>query len=158
MPSKVADYLESLLSNKRVQAFLETISFSEGTTKYGYHTFVGNTPLQSIEQHPNRAIYLGKDKAGKPLYSSASGKYQFIQKTWRATATKLGLTSFNARNQDIAALELIREKGALADVVAGNFQSAIFKTRKVWASFPGAGYNQNEHSIAKLEAFYKKKL
>ena len=42
------------------------------------------------------------------------------------------------------AVQLIREKGALADAMAGRVAEAADKVRQVWASLPGAGYGQRE--------------
>jgi muramidase (phage lysozyme) len=49
---------------------------------------------------------------------------------------------------------LIRERGALSDVQAGNFTSAIAKCAPTWASLPGAGYSQPERKLASLQAAY----
>jgi muramidase (phage lysozyme) len=47
---------------------------------------------------------------------------------------------------------LIREQRALADIEAGRIGEAIDKCRNIWASLPGAGYNQPEHSKKTLLA------
>ena len=53
-------------------------------------------------------------------------------------------------SQDAAAIELIREAGALGDVRAGRFDEAVAKVRGIWASLPGAGYAQPEKSLESL--------
>ncbi|MYM53606.1 lysozyme, partial [Pseudomonas aeruginosa] len=57
-------------------------------------------------------------------------------------------------SQDAIALQQIRERGALAMVDAGRFDDAVERVRNIWASLPGAGYGQNEHSIEHLRAAY----
>lgn len=74
--------------------------------------------------------------------------------TWDRIKRKLRLADFRPEAQDAAALELIRERGAMADVDAGRFAQAVAKVAKEWASLPGAGYGQRERSIIALEAAY----
>jgi len=74
--------------------------------------------------------------------------------TWDRLQRKLGLEDFSPGNQDRAALELIDEAGALADVKAGRFPEAINKVRRIWASVPGAGYAQGERTLAWLTTRY----
>ena len=52
------------------------------------------------------------------------------------------------------AIQQIRECGALPDVDAGRLELAISRVRRIWASLPGAGYGQPEHSIGSLRAAY----
>ncbi|EFM0138942.1 glycoside hydrolase family 104 protein, partial [Escherichia coli] len=41
-------------------------------------------------------------------------------------------------------------RGALDDIRAGRIERAISRCRNIWASLPGAGYGQREHSLEKL--------
>ncbi|MCY1372962.1 hypothetical protein D9M69_602040 [compost metagenome] len=52
------------------------------------------------------------------------------------------------------AIQQIRGRRALADIQAGRIAEAIGKCRNIWASLPGAGYGQNEHSLEDLLAHY----
>jgi muramidase (phage lysozyme) len=54
----------------------------------------------------------------------------------------------------VAAIELIRERGALGDVQAGNVQAAITKCAPIWASLPGANYAQPERKLSFLVAAF----
>ena len=83
-----------------------------------------------------------------------SGRYQILARTWDGVRRKLGLSDFTPASQDAAAVELIRERGALADVQAGRTVRAIGKVAKVWASLPGAGYNQPERQLSALMQAY----
>lgn len=75
---------------------------------------------------------------------------------WAHYKAQLKLPDFSPDSQDLWAIQLIRERKALPDIEAGNIASAIQKCRNIWASLPGAGYNQPEHSLDKLIAQYVK--
>ena len=134
------------LDNANVKAFLDMIGFSEGAT---YDTFFGGGgAFASYADHPRTII------SANGYRSSAAGKYQILRKTWDDVAPKIGATDFSPYWQDRAAVFLLKRRGALADVLAGRFDSAINKTRKEWASLPGAGYGQPERSLSRLRAVY----
>lgn len=136
---------------QNVAAFLQTIRVSEGTAgSDGYSLLVGGGHFDSYADHPRRLVYL----RNLGINSSAAGAYQILRRTWDGVAGKLGLTDFTPESQDRAAVELIRQRGALADVRAGRFAVAIEKCRKEWASLPGAGYGQRENSLAVLQDAY----
>jgi lysozyme len=136
-------------------AFLSMIRYAEGTAgPRGYQTMFGYRYFDSFADHP-RQYFPFTDGAGRQLKSSAAGAYQIIVKTWDTLRARLGLPDFSPASQDAAALELIRERGALADVDAGRFAAAVSKVRKVWASLPGAGYAQPERSLSSLYAVYR---
>lgn len=149
-------------------AFLRTIRKAEGTLgANGYTTMFGYRQFSSFADHPRQPAQF-TDKQGRRLWTSAAGAYQFMAvsplpnsngrtttvDTWDRIKAKLQLTDFSPASQDAAALELIREKGALSDVDAGNFEAAILKVRSVWASLPGAGYDQPERTMAELRDFF----
>lgn len=136
-------------SNPNIQAFLKTIRYAEGTSGVdGYRKLYGGKLFNDFSKHPNIAITAGG------WTSTAAGAYQFLFKTWKRISLKLGLTDFSPESQDRGAIELIREKNALNDVVNGDFETAINKIRKIWASMPGAGYGQPEKSLATLKQKY----
>lgn len=134
---------------QNLHAFLLMLQFAEGT--YGpnaYRTLFGGGLFESFTQHPNRV----KKKYG--ITSTAAGAYQFLYSTWKTLQAELGLPDFSPLSQNKAAIELIRKKGAITDVLSGKITDGIYKCRKIWASLPGAGYGQNERSIESLLAFY----
>ena len=142
-----AEY-EQLLKNPFIRAGLDTIAKAEGV-KYGYNTLYGNTKFNSLDKHPNIRV----TKWG--ITSTASGRYQFLYRTWIDIAKKLNLTSFSPKNQDIGALYLLDQKGALDDLEKGKVINAFYKARKVWASFPSAGYKgQGERSKEQILKWY----
>jgi lysozyme len=142
-------------ADSNTAAFLGMIAYAEGTDgERGYQTMFGYRYFDSYADHP-RQYFSFTDGAGRQLKSSAAGRYQIIVKTWDALKAKLGLVDFSPESQDAAAIELIRERGALADVQAGRIESAIRKCAPVWASLPGAGYNQPERQITSLLTNYQ---
>lgn len=136
---------------KNLQAFLWMIRVSEGTSgPNGYSTLVGGRQFVGFTDHPRILV----DLPNLGIKSSAAGAYQIIRRTWDSVRGKLGLADFSPASQDAAAIELIRQRGALADVRAGNFAAALDKCKKEWASLPGAGYGQHENSFARLQQAY----
>ncbi len=136
-----------------VRAFLDMIAFAEGTAgPNGYRTLFGGGLFDSFADHPRTVVT--RMSNGRELSSSAAGRYQILRRTWDVLARRLELTDFSPANQDAAAIELIRERGALADVQAGRFADAVNKIRPIWASMPGAGYGQPERQLASLERAY----
>ncbi len=140
---------------KNLSAFLDMIAYSEGTAMpEGYRAMFGYPRIpgrlcQSLADHP-RQYFSFTDKTGKTNKTSAAGRYQFLARTWDDLRAKLSLSDFSEASQDAAAIELIRQRGALNDVKAGRIESAIAKCSPIWASLPGAGYNQPERKLSSL--------
>lgn len=151
---------------RNVAAFLRMIRTAEGTAgPDGYRTLFGGGLFAGFEDHPRIARQF-TDRAGRTLWTTAAGAYQFMAAsplpgggstrvdTWGELQRRLGLPDFSPASQDAAAVELIRQAGALYDVRAGRFESAVGKVRRIWASMPGAGYAQAERSMASLQSAY----
>jgi muramidase (phage lysozyme) len=133
------------------QAMLKTIRFAEGTADdRGYHRLFGGQEVEDLSRHPDVCVQF------RDTCSTAAGAYQFLDKTWAS----LGLGKFSRENQDKGAIELIRRRGALADVDAGRFESAIAKLSPEWASLPRwdgdkkGTYNQPVKSMKKLRQVF----
>jgi muramidase (phage lysozyme) len=136
-------------------AFLTMIAVAEGTAgPRGYQTMFGYRYFTDYADHP-RQYFPFTDLAGKTLKSSAAGRYQIIVKTWDSLRLSLNLPDFSPDSQDKCAIELIRQRGALGDVQAGRLNAAISKCAPVWASLPGAGYNQPERQFSQLLSAYE---
>jgi lysozyme len=152
-------------ADANTRAFLEMIKRAEGTTARGdpYRVcYAYRHTVQNMADHPA----ITGEWRGEPLsatmcagaglssgcVSTAAGAYQFIKPTWVGLKKKLGLTDFSAASQDAGAIELLRQRGALAYVEQGRFSEAINAARKEWASLAGAGYGQGERSLSWLEA------
>ncbi|XZF16125.1 glycoside hydrolase family 24 protein [Chitinophagaceae bacterium MMS25-I14] len=141
--------------NKNVQAFLFMIRKSEGTAGAdGYRTMFGNRLFDSYADHPHQYFFY-RDLLGKEIKTSAAGAYQVIYSVWTTLKERLHLPDFSPTSQDLAAIELIREKNALNDIIAGRFDTALNKVKQIWASLPGAGANQPEHKLAQVKQWYE---
>lgn len=135
---------ERVLTYPNVQAMLKLIRTGEGTTgPNGYSLLFGGSLFQGFSDHPRKTITL--PSRGKPLSSTAAGAYQILAGTWDTLRQQYGLEvfpDFSPASQDKAAIALISGRNALNDVCAGNFQTAIGKCNKEWASLPGSPYGQ----------------
>lgn len=156
--------VEGASDDANVRAFLKMIQLAEGT--YGdYHIVFGGAHFNNMSDHPavtgewtgkrlsdEICIAAGQQPGCK---STAAGAYQIIKPTWLSLKEKLDLKDFTPISQNLAAIELIREKGALDDVKAGRVEDAINKVRFVWASLPGNSYRQPTKTLAELKVFYQ---
>lgn len=141
---------QSALQSQNCQAFLHLIRAGEsGQTADAYRTMFGGSMFDSFDAHPNIVHTAGS------LKSTAAGAYQFLKRTWDEVAEALGLPDFSPLMQDTAAVYLIRRRGALADVLAGNIKAAISKCGKEWASLPGSPYGQPTRTLEQALATYK---
>lgn len=125
------------LRTQNMRAFLVLIRTGEGTIgDSGYRTLYGGGLFDSYVDHPPGTVTAGG------LTSSAAGAYQILAGTWREMQALYGLPDFSPASQDVAAVGLIKRRGALGDVLAGRFDSAIAKCAREWASLPGSPYGQ----------------
>lgn len=132
------------VSAPNVQAFLKLIRTGEGTTDMaGYSRLFGGAQFVSFVDHPRVAVPFGN------THSTAAGAYQILAGTWDEIAAQYGLQDFSPANQDIAAVALIKRRGALGDVLAGRFATAIAKCNREWASLPGSPYGQPTLTLAR---------
>lgn len=146
--------ISNALKDRNVRAMLQAIRWAEGTAgPDGYRTLFGGGLFDSYADHPRTVV--AALLAGKPIKSSAAGAYQILAKTWDSLKA-LGLPDFSPQSQDLAAVELIRRRGALQYVIDGRISLALDLIRKEWASMPGAGYGQPEKRVADLAAVYVK--
>lgn len=142
-------------------AFLAAIGQSEvgaaliGETDSGYNVLVGSTPgnpmtFSDYSTHP--------DILNQKWDSTAAGLYQINFPTFQTLTRQTGLSDFSPATQDAFAIQLITNKGALADVDAGNITSAMSKLTGVWRSLPGATggvSGQNNNSQEQWIAWYQ---
>lgn len=144
--------MDQYLDDPNVRRFLDLISAAEGTTEAGYYALFGGGTVDSLESHPNKSKSFTNTE-GKKQRSTAAGRYQILGSVWDSLADRLGLEDFSERSQDLGAIELIREKGALDDVVSGDYVEAINKLGSIWASLPSSTYNQPKRSWDWVEDF-----
>ncbi|MDF3837164.1 glycoside hydrolase family 104 protein [Cupriavidus basilensis] len=150
------------IDTPNIRAFLDTIAVSElgrallAKSDNGYNVLVGSTPAApmlfgSYADHPRRLIQI---RPG--LASTAAGRYQLLARWYDPYRKLLGLRDFSPASQDRIAVQQIRERLALPLIAAGRFDEAVARVRNIWASLPGAGYGQNEHSLDYLRDVYLK--
>lgn len=146
-------------------AFLQMLSVSEGTSSSpitkdrGYDVIVTGADgrpeiFTDYSTHPFARGRPSKVINSKGLTSNASGRYQFMLKDWAHYKAALNLADFGPVSQDLWALQLIRERGALPLIDGGQFAVAVQRCSNLWASLPGAGYGQHENAIDKLRDAY----
>jgi len=146
--------------NANRKAFLFMIAFAEGTAGKGddgYNVLFGGGLFHSYADHPRVRTYETHDefiRNGRKEYTTAAGRYQILARTFDHYRKLLGLNDFGKESQDAIALQMIRERRALADIDAGRFDIAVTKMRTLWASLPGAGYGQRELALDKIRAVY----
>jgi lysozyme len=165
---KVQQMTAILDTDANVRAFLEAIARAEGTAGQGdpYRVcYAYSHTIQSFSDHPaitgewkGRGLSDAMCRAaglGPGCVSTAAGKYQITKTTWTRLKRKLRLPDFSPASQDAAAIELLRETGALQFAQLGNVGEAVSAARRIWASLPGAGYEQPERSLAWVQAQYQ---
>ncbi|ERK08597.1 hypothetical protein L581_0703 [Serratia fonticola AU-AP2C] len=147
--------LNALVDDPNARRALDLISKSEGTFSKpggGYNTMFGGSQFMGFN-HP-RVRHPFKQTDGTWNVTTAAGRYQFLGKTWDDSAEKLGLTDFSPRNQDIAALHRIMERGQLDNVLNGDIEKAIAGLGGEWASLPSSKYSQPKHDMATIRGMY----
>ena len=125
-----------------------------GASDNGYNVIVGSTPtkpilMSSYKDHPRQLIKLS-DK----LSSTAAGRYQLLARYWDYYKAFLQLKDYSPESQDAVALQQIRERRALIDINAGQFDSAVQKCNNIWASLPNSQYGQHTNNMSDLKAAY----
>lgn len=162
--------LDEILELPQVRAFLDVIAYAEGTCIFssqkqesqkqeyecGYTVLYGGGNFYSYHDHPRKNLcYLSNKRL---LKSTAAGRYQILARTWDNWAPILQLRTFSPQSQDKLALALIRECGALQDVIQGRYHKALKKVCSIWASLPGASYGQRVLNQTTLTRVYNERL
>jgi muramidase (phage lysozyme) len=115
---------EALLKDNRVKAMLEVIA--ERESRGEYDAWGGNKKFSGFDRHP------GMNSTG----GSAAGKYQILIGTWNSVANQLGLTDFSPLSQDLAAVALLQETGAIYQLQLNNSIGAISLASNQWEALP----------------------
>ena len=142
---------DQTLQNPNVQAFLALLRHTEGA---GYTTLFGGGIVENTDDHPRIAVT--RTLGGKPITSTAAGAYQFLSRTWDECVKALDLQDFSPANQDRAALYLIERRRALPAVLEGDWETAIERCNREWASLPGSPYGQPTKTMAHCLDFLEK--
>ena len=141
------DYLKAALKDPWVRAYLKTIQHNEGTDRggRGYATYFryydnGETPDETLRSYHLHWMPIGNGK-----FSSASGAYQIINKTYQSLQQQFSREgvfkrmgerpdSWSPEVQDMMAVELLRQNGILKRLLAHD-PGVITAGNKTWASF-----------------------
>lgn len=123
---------EALLADRNVAAFLKAIAEAEGggyDFKYGAVKGKRKDPwrFSDYSTHP------GPGYGGR---TTAAGMYQINVDTWLNHGSKMGLTDFSPKTQDLLAVEILRSKGVIEKIKAGDIANAIGPAAKKWAALP----------------------
>ena len=100
-------YVAAQQVTPEARALLRTLMWAEGTDKRGsraYGTHYGYEYTPPTGNHPDRVIH----KDG--ISSAAYGAYQFMPQTWAGTSFGRQGMPMTPENQDLAALELVRQR------------------------------------------------
>ena len=151
-------FYEKFRQTPEAQGLLRMLRFAEGTERGGqdsYRVMFGGSLAPDLQRHPDKVM------KGR---STAAGAYQFLTPTWQQQQKKLGLGSFGPAEQDIAALDLARQRtlglGGLSYLqkqgLTPEFVAAIAPE---WASLPTkAGksfYGQPVKAFSELQKTYQ---
>lgn len=146
-------------------AFLDMLAVSElgpllGVSDNGYNVIVGSVYSKSgnhkldlftdYRNHPRKLVTL--EKLG--IKSTAAGRYQILARFYDVYKAQLKLPDFSPLSQDLIALQLMKECRAFEPLDRGDIEAAITRCKSRWASLPGAGYKQNEHTMDYLVRAY----
>ena len=157
--------MQGSVMNPNRKAFLDMIAVSEGTStspatrNNGYDVIVtGSDGVPEVftdySDHPFNKGRPSKVINSRGLTSNASGRYQFMLHDWHYYQIALSLPDFSPESQDLWAIQLIRERGALPLIDEGSFDLAVSRVSNLWASLPGAGYAQHENRMDDLREAY----
>ena len=143
-PSEGAQPIANLTMTAAKRAFLATLGQPESGGRYDIKN--GGSRFSDYSRFP--------EGTGPGGTSTASGRYQFISKTWHEEQDRLGLKDFSPENQDKAAWDLAWRTYAAstgrdleADVKTGGHNRDITAALGgVWPSLPGGGQQQETQS------------
>ncbi|MBK7082866.1 MAG: glycoside hydrolase family 104 protein [Betaproteobacteria bacterium] len=143
-----SQWLKAAAEFANVKAFLRVIREREsGQGADAYLMINGGGHMAGFASHPWHDIPTTQG-------SKACGAYQFLGTTWAGLCEQYEFSDFSPESQDLGAIALIHERGALQDVIAGKFDAAVAKLRKVWTSLPGASESSASWTLDKARAVY----
>jgi muramidase (phage lysozyme) len=133
-----------------VVAFLRVIREREsGQGPDSYLVINGGSRFSDFSCHP-----YGEKKTTEG--GRAAGAFQFLPTTWAGLCRQYEFPDFGPESQDLGAIALIQERGALQDVIAGRLDAAVAKLRPVWTSLPGASESSSSWTMDRARAVFIK--
>lgn len=106
----------------------------------GYNVLHGGDEFFDFSDHPNISVDTGEvDEDGKPIKSTAAGRYQFLYGTWKEAQEALSLPDFSPANQDRAAWWLAQRdykkntgRDLLTDLASEDFEAVRKGLETTW--------------------------
>jgi muramidase (phage lysozyme) len=152
-------YIAAQQVTPEARALLRTLMWAEGTDKRGsraYGTHYGYEYTPPTGNHPDRVVH----KDG--ISSAAYGAYQFMPQTWAGTSFGRQGMPMTPENQDLAALELVRQRRVNPDkeLTTQDWD----RLTPEWASIPHSTTNrgiyagQRGKTLVDLNRIYKQFL
>jgi muramidase (phage lysozyme) len=122
-----------------VQAFLKLIRYAEhkreDTIVY-YLLYGGTQTFSDLSRHPDKQVKAwGKE-------STAAGAYHILKSSYDEAVAQEIIRDFTPASQDAYALWILRTRGVLELVKAGDISHAIFQLRNDWLSLPGTSQSK----------------
>lgn len=137
--------LESGSADRRVRAFFDTIAAGEGTGS-AYNVIYGGGHFFTWVRHPHVRVTAGR------YTSDAAGRYQFLGSTWDGLVRQYGFPDFSPHVQDLGAVALLNQCGALRRLLNNDFAGAVNAAKGIWPSLPGG--TQQTRTWAQATATY----
>jgi len=144
---------QAYAGNPNVKAFLAAIAEAEGGAPN--LTFGG---IKGRQNDPHIFTDFSTHPMAGKNGTTAAGSYQINVATWREMGDKMGITDFTEDHQALMAIEIIRIKGAIEDVAAGDLIKALPKVAGRWAALPqgpGKGNRYPKQHYKSYEEFVK---
>lgn len=146
--------IDEALTHPNVKAFLDMIAADE--SKGRYDILFGGRTFTDFSTHPNQRIPFTDPRTKTQTYSTAAGRYQILYRTWYALTLIPGAPKdFSPPSQDWFAVALLKKRGALTPLIAGDFEEALHRASPEWASLPFANYGQPTKNFIKALAQYR---
>jgi muramidase (phage lysozyme) len=149
------EFLKSSLKNDNIKAFMLMIRRCEGTDAVdGYNYLFGSSPHNTLRftdmtRHPNIRRPFGD------TFSTAAGAYQIMHNTDNELSARLGIIDFSPVSQDIKCVALLSQINCVQKIMDGDFNYAIQKANRIWASLPDSPYGQPVHTMEVAMTWYK---
>ena len=113
-------------------AFLALIRRLESNDDYGALVMGGQ--FTDFSEHPALIGWPGV-RLDDGRLTTAAGAYQITRTTWNDLGGTAKYGDFSKAAQDQAAVDLLTRRGALPEILAGNFDRAVTKVVKEWEAF-----------------------
>lgn len=148
-------YSEELpsMASDNVMAFLALIRRAE--SRDNYRALVGGGEFNDFSDHPAiTGEWPGIRRGDDGRLTTAAGAYQITRTTWNDLGGSGRYGDFLPQSQDQAAVDLIKRRGALTDIEAGNFDVAVSKLRNEWEAFARMIAGNYHISLAQARDIY----